>query len=109
MALIEQTPGTADIKVVQGDDLSIQFSIDENLSGYSFVATINPLNGGVVTAQTALVASASTSTVQVTFSNAVTSALDITGKDGAHQWKLVYTDPSSSIRTWVGGSFTVTS
>lgn len=109
MATIEQLPGSADITVVQGDDLSIQFSIAENLSGYSFVATINPLNGGVVTCQTALVASASTSTVQVTFTDTITGALDLTGKDGAHAWKLVYTDPSSSIRTWVAGSFTVTS
>jgi hypothetical protein len=108
MSTIEQTPGLADIKVVKGDDLSIQFSVEENLSGYSFVATINPLNGGVVTAQTALVAG-STSTVQVTFTNAVTGSLDVTGKDGPHSWKLVYTDPASSIRTWVGGSFTVTS
>jgi hypothetical protein len=107
MATIEQAPGKADIRVVKGDDLSIQFSIDENLSGYSFIATIHPLNGGLVTCASVLVA-ATTSTVQVTFSGAITGALDATGKDGPHAWKLVYTDPSSSIRTWVAGSFTVT-
>jgi hypothetical protein len=107
MATIEQLPGDASISMVKGDDLNVQFSVDENLSGYSFLAEIHELNGGPITCTTSLVASASSSTVQVTFPASVTGALEVTGKDGAHNWRLVYTDVSGLTRTWVKGAFTV--
>jgi hypothetical protein len=107
MATAEQLPGELDIEVVQGDDLNIQFSIDENLSGYTFVATVHELHGGETTVQSVLSSGTSTSTVQVVFPATTTNALAVTGDEGAHNWKLVYLDDTSLTRTWVKGSFTV--
>jgi len=107
MADVEQIPGELNIEIVQGDDLSLQFSIDENLSGYSCYAAIHVLNGGSVTGQTAISSGTSLSWIQVDFSATITAALEVTGDDGAHNWKLVTTDTAGSIRTLVKGSFTV--
>jgi hypothetical protein len=107
MATVEQAPGALDIEVVQGDDLSIQLSEDSNFSGYTFISTIHEINGGEITCQTVLGAGTTTSTVQVTFPASVTSALAVTTDEGAHNWKIVYTDTSSMTRTWIKGAFTV--
>jgi hypothetical protein len=107
MATADQSPGELDLVVVQGDDLNIQLSVDENLSGYTFVTTLHALHGGNTTAQTVLSSGTSTSTVQISFPATTTAALDVTGDEGAHNWWTVYTDTSSLTRTWVAGSFTV--
>ena len=107
MATAEQIPGELDISVVQGDDLSIQLTQASNFSGYTFIATVHQLHGGLITCSTALVSSASSSTVQVDFSASVTSSLSVTTNEGAHNWKCVYTDTNGLTRTWVKGAFTV--
>jgi len=107
MATADQLPGELDLTVVQGDDLNIQLSVDENLSGYTFVASVHEINGTTQTVTTALTTATSISTLQVSFPASVTSALAVTGSDGAHNWKAVYTDPSNLTRTWVKGAFTV--
>jgi len=108
MADVEQLPGECNIKIVQGDDLSLQFTAADNYSGYSFVATVHALHGGETTVQTALTASASSSTVAVTFPATTTAALAVTDSaEGSHNWKLVYTDLSNLTRTWIKGEFIV--
>jgi hypothetical protein len=107
MATADQLPGELDLSCVQGDDLNIQLSVDENLSGYTFIASIHELHGTTATVTTALTTGSALSTLQVSFPASVTSALAVTGKDGAHNWKAVYTDPAGLVRTWVKGAFTV--
>ena len=107
MATLDQSSGDLDLVVVQGDDLNIQLSADENLSGYTFVTTVHTLHGGNATVSTVLSSGTSTSTVQVSLTASTTSALDVTGTEGAHTWYTVYTDPSSLTRTWVSGTLTV--
>ena len=107
MASAEQIPAVLDVSVVQGDDMNIQQSIDENLSGYTFVASVHELNGTTQTVTSALSAGSDISTVEVSFPASVTSALSVTGSDGAHNWKAVSTDPAGLTRTWVKGAFTV--
>jgi hypothetical protein len=107
MATADQLPGELDLTVVQGDDLNIQLSVDENLSGYTFVASIHELHGTTSTVTTALTTSSSLSTLEVSFPASTTAALSVTGNEGAHNWKAVYTDPLGLTRTWVKGAFTV--
>jgi len=109
MATLDQSPGELDLTVVQGDDLNFQLSVDENLSGYTVVATVHEIHGSNATASTVLSAGTSTSTVQVTITASATSALAVTTNEGAHTWWVVYTDPSSVTRTWVRGTLTVLS
>lgn len=109
MATLDQSPGELDLTVVQGDDLNFQLSVDENLSGYTFVTTVHEIHGGNTTASTVLSSGTSTSTVQVTISASMTSALSVTTNEGAHTWWTVYTNPSSLTRTWVSGTLTVLS
>lgn len=49
MATLDQSPGELDLTVVQGDDLNFQLSVDENLSGYTFVTTVHEIHGGNAT------------------------------------------------------------
>jgi hypothetical protein len=108
MADAEQLPGDLNIDLVQGDDFTMQLSADVNYSGFSFITTVHPLHGTTpVTAQTVLSAGTSTSTVQVTLTAAQTAALAVTNDEGAHNWKIVYTDTSNLTRTWVKGELTV--
>lgn len=107
MATVEQIPGELDITVVQGDDYSIQLTEAVNYSGYTFIANVHELNGGLSTCTTSLVSSAASSTVQVDFPSSLTSALAVTGSDGSHNWKCVQTDTSGLTRTWVKGAFKV--
>jgi hypothetical protein len=107
MATAEQLPGELDVEVVQGDDLNIQLTADVNYSGYTFVSTIHELHGGTKAVNTVMVASASSSTIQVTFPATTTAALAVTTDEGAHNWKIVYTDVSGLTRTFVKGAFTV--
>jgi len=107
MATADQLPGELDISCVQGDDLNIQLSVDENLSGYTFIASVHELNGTEKSLTTALSVDSAISTLEVTFPASVTSSLSVTGKDGSHNWKTSYTSPSGLIRTWVKGAFKV--
>jgi hypothetical protein len=108
MATIEQTPGELDLTVVQGDDLNLIFSIDQNLSGYSTITSIHPINAASNTSVTStIVASASSSTITLNIAATTTAALDVTGEDGAHNWKMVLVDTGSLTRTIIKGSFTV--
>lgn len=107
MATSEQLPGELNLTVVQGDDLSIQMTQASNFSGYTFIATVHELHGGITTCTSSLVSSASSSTVQVDFSAALTGALAVTTNEGAHNWKCVYTDVGGLTRTWIKGTFTV--
>ena len=107
MATIEQLPGDAPITIVQGDPIFPQFTIATNYSGYTFVASIHELHGSETTVETVLTASASSSTVQVNFTSAITAALAVTTNEGAHNWKLVQTNLSGNTRTWIKGAFIV--
>ena len=110
MATIEQVPGELDLTVVQGDDLALVFSIALNLSGYSALTSIHPINATSNTSiTTVIVASASSSTITLTFPATTTAALDVTGDDGPHNWRLTLVDTGSLTRTLVKGAFTVNS
>jgi len=107
MSTVEQTPGDLDVTVVQGDDLSLQLTQASNFSGYSFIGTVHHLHGSAVTATTSFISSASSSTVQITFPSTLTGSLAVTTNEGAHNWKILYTDVSGLTRTWIKGAFTV--
>jgi hypothetical protein len=108
MATAEQLPGELDVEIIQGDDLNLQLeAVGVNYSGYTFVTTVHALHGGETTVQTALSAGSATSWIQVDFPATTTAALAVTGDEGAHNWKIVYTDTSNLTRTWVKGAFTV--
>jgi hypothetical protein len=107
MATAEQIPAVLDVSVVQGDDMNIQLDIDENLTGYTFVASIHELNGTTQTVTTAISTDSAITSIEVSFPASTTAALSVTGSDGAHNWKAVSTDPAGLTRTWVKGAFTV--
>lgn len=107
MATAEQIPGELNLELIQGDDMNVQLSVDENLSGYTIIGTIHVLHGGQSTVQTVLSAGSDVSTVQVVFPATTTAALNVTGVEGAHNWRLVWTDTAGLTRTFVKGSLTV--
>ena len=107
MATAKQIPGALDITIVQGDDLNLQFSVDENLSGYSAVTTIHHLHGSSESITTVISSGTALSYVQFDISASVSSAFDVTTNEGAHNWKTVLYDTSGLTRTWIKGAFTV--
>jgi hypothetical protein len=108
MATIEQIPGELDLTVVQGDDLSVVFTIALNLTGYSAPTSIHPINADTnLSVSSAIVASASSSTITLTVPASTTSGLSVTTEEGAHSWRMVLVDNSSITRTLIKGAFTV--
>ena len=102
MATLEQLPAVLDINVIQGDDLNVQFNVDENLSGYTFIAFVRQLNGSTISVMTSLITSALASTLQLDFTKAITKDLPL----ATHRWWVEY-EASSLVRTYIGGAFTV--
>jgi hypothetical protein len=108
MATIEQIPGELDLTVVQGDDLAVVFTIALNLSGYSTLTSIHPINADTnVTVSSVIVASASSSTITLTVPATTTSNLSVSDDEGSHTWRMVLVDTSSLTRTLIKGAFTV--
>jgi hypothetical protein len=107
MATAEQLPGELDIEVVQGDDLNIQATVDATQTGYTYVATVHELHGSTYSATVAASVQTATTVIEISFPASMTSSLAVTGDDGAHNWKLVYTDTASLTRTFLKGAFTV--
>jgi hypothetical protein len=102
MATIEQLPAVLDINIIQGDDLNIQLDVDENLSGYTFLAYVFQLNGSTQSVSTTLVTSALASTIQIDFPASITGSLPL----ATHRWWLEY-EASGLTRTYAYGTFKV--
>ena len=107
MAIADQSPGILDIKLVQGDDMNIQFSVDENLSGYSALTTLHHYNGSTETLVTPISAGSALSYFQFDITASVSAAFEVTTSDGAHNWRTVLIDDAGLTRTWVKGGLTV--
>jgi hypothetical protein len=109
---LEQVPGNQDIKLVKGDDLSLQFNIPFSCSGYTFTTTVYDSSGtsySILTSST--VQSSILSIVQTTFYASVTSLFTPVSSNDSHDinitnssyWKMVYIDNNSFTRTFISG------
>jgi hypothetical protein len=109
---LEQVPGNQDIKLVKGDDLSLQFNIPFDALGYTFTTVVYDSSGtsySILTSCT--VQSSILSIVQTTFHASVTSLFTPVSSNDSHDinitnssyWKMKYVDGSNKIRTFISG------
>jgi hypothetical protein len=110
---LEQVPGNLDLKIVQGDDLILQFNVPFSCSGYTFVTTVDDPTAttsfSIVTVCS--VQSSISSIVQTTFYASITSLLTPISENTSHAvnitnsntWKMKYTDNNNLIRTFISG------
>lgn len=102
MATYSQRPGTLDIEIVQGDDLTTgTLDFSDSLSGYTLAATCNPLGGASVTL-TVNTVDLSAGQISLTITDTISAALPV----GAHEWRLTRTI-SGNTRTVLAGMLTI--
>ena len=110
MTALALTPATLDLTVVQGDSFAESFTFNQsgsalNLSTYTALAQVRAeksATSSLLATFTVGTTSAATGTWALSLSAATTAALD----PGRYWWELQWT-VGSTVRTVVGGSFTV--
>jgi hypothetical protein len=110
MTSLALTPATLDLTVVQGDSFAESFTFSQsgsalNLSTYSALAQVRAeksATSSLLTTFTVGTGSATTGVWALSLSAATTAALD----PGRYWWELQWT-VGSTVRTIIGGSFTV--
>jgi len=101
MAKVEQVPGRLDIKMAQGDDLSILIDFDIDLTGYTFAASTVETDASTTTitvAETDL----SNGQITLTMTDTLSDAID----EGVHKWYLDRTNAGAQ-RRYLAGDFEV--
>jgi len=104
MATVSTLPGTLNVTVKHGDELSqlVDFSI--NLTGYTFEAeVVSAITGADV--GTLTVSSVNLASGQVNLS--MTEAVCLTIAPGSYLWRLIWTAPGTVRRTALEGIFEV--
>jgi hypothetical protein len=104
MATVSTLPGTLNVTVKHGDELSqlVDFSI--NLTGYTFEAeVVSAITGADV--GTLTVSSVNLATGQVNLS--MTETVCLTIAPGSYLWRLIWTAPGTVRRTAIEGIFEV--
>jgi hypothetical protein len=109
---LEQVPGNLDLKIVKGDDLSLQFNVPFSCSGYTFTTTVYDSSGTTFSIVTSTsVQSTILSIVQTTFYASATSLFTPISNNDSHNinitnssyWKMVYVDNNNFTRTFISG------
>ncbi len=104
MAAFELTPGSLDLKIVQGDDWSMTANFSGDRSAYAFAASIEPRPGGNSTTITCSVGAHSGGSTPVTFSLTDTQTDALT--PGPYVWAARWTTGSTQ-RTVLAGAVEV--
>jgi hypothetical protein len=108
MADLEQVAGSCTMKISQGDDVNVQFSVPFNISGYTFLTTVHAANNGTYNIITAATAQTSVlGVIQTTFQASVTSTWENTDSVKIHSWKMDYTDAGGLKRRFLSGSLEI--
>jgi hypothetical protein len=110
MTALALTPATLDLTVVQGDSFAESLTFSQsgsaiNLSTYTALAQVRAeksSSSSLLATMTVGTGSAATGTWALSLSAATTAALN----PGRYWWELQWT-VSSSVRSVVGGSFTI--
>ena len=105
MADVEQIPGRLNIKLAQGDDLSILLDFDIDLTGYTFESKVVETNGTetvITVAETDL----SAGQITLTMTDTLSEALTATSNNTFHSWYLDRTNAGSQ-RRYLSGDFEV--
>lgn len=104
MAVVEQLPATVDVSVVVGDELSFPLTFSTNLNGYAIESGVYDANQTTVTDLLSpalnITHTATETTVLVTFTEADTLQLPVTGN---WRWYLRWVSPGTVTRTVVSG------
>lgn len=104
MATVSTLPGTLNVTVKQGDELSqlVDFSVD--LTGYTFTSeVVSAITGATVA--TITVSSVNLAAGQVNISAAESVTEDLAR--GSYLWRLIWVAPGSARRTALEGIFEV--
>jgi hypothetical protein len=104
MATVSTLPGTLNVTVKHGDELSqlVDFSVD--LTGYTFEAeVVSAITGSSVGAVTVSPISLASGQVNLAMTETVCDAI----APGSYLWRLIWTAPGSSRRTALEGIFEV--
>ena len=105
MAEVTQVPGALDIKIAQGDDLSILLDFDIDLTGYTFEAKVDETDAGT-TVITVVETDLSAGQITLTMTDTLSAAIEITTDRTPHQWYLDRTNAGSQ-RRYLAGDFKV--
>jgi hypothetical protein len=106
MPKAEQLPAELHVEIYRGDDWSLSFDFNIDLTGYTITAAVHPKDGGDDVAITVTEVDYSLGQFTTSLTAAQTAALD----EAYHTWCLVLTPPAStSKRTYVSGRYIVSS
>ena len=105
MADITQIPGRLNIKLAQGDDLSILLDFSIDLTGYTWESKVVETDG-TETVITVAETSLSDGQITLTMTDTLSSAISATGNSTYHSWYLDRTNAGSQ-RRYLSGDFEV--
>ena len=105
MADVTQVPGRLNIKLTQGDDLSILLDFDISLTGYTFTANVIETNADSTTI-TVVETDLSNGQITLTMTDTLSALLTITEDNSFHSWYLDRTNAGNQ-RRYLAGDFEV--
>jgi hypothetical protein len=104
MPTASTTPGSLNITVQQGDELSQLLDFSVTLTGYTFASEIvSALTGATLSTPTVTAVNLAAGQVNLAMSETQTAALAV----GSYLWRLIWTAPGSVRRTAIEGIFEV--
>lgn len=101
MATVKQIPGRLDIVLAQGDDMSILLDFDIDMTGYTFAASTDEVDGSTTTITVAETDLAN-GQITLTMTDTLSAAIAV----GVHKWYLDRTNAGSQ-RRYLAGDFVV--
>lgn len=105
MANVTQIPGSLNIKIAQGDDLSILLDFDISLTGYTFESKVIETNGDETTI-TVTDTDLSAGQITLSMTDTLTALLSTTLEEAFHSWYLDRTNAGNQ-RRYLAGDFEV--
>lgn len=100
MATVSTLPGTLNLAVKRGDELSQLLDFSINLTGYTFTAeAVSAITGANVGAITVANVNLAAGQVSIGMTEAVTAAI----APGSYLWRIVWQAPGSVRRTALEG------
>lgn len=100
MPTVSTTPGSLNVTVQQGDELSQLLDFSVALTGYTFAAeVVSPLTGATLATPTVTAVDLTAGQVNLSMTEAQTAALVV----GSYLWRMVWIAPGSVRRTALEG------
>lgn len=101
MTQVEQVPGRLDIKIAQGDDISILLDFDIDMTGYTFTSNVVETDAST-TVITVVDTDLSAGQITLTMTDELSAALAV----ATHSWYVDRTNAGSQ-RRYLAGDFIV--